>query len=77
MAAAVDNIATNELKSLQDKITVEHEAAPSIADGIVTEKIAIDTVEAEHEYTAAEYRRLLWKIDLWLLPLVSEHRLQS
>lgn len=55
-----------EAKSCQDAI-----AAPSIQDGeIMGEKIAIDTVEAEHEYTAAEFRRLLWKIDLCLLPVM-------
>ena len=46
-------------------------AVPSIQDGeIMGEKIAYDTVEAEHEYTTAEFRRLLWKIDLCLLPVM-------
>lgn len=59
--------------SLQGKVEHEANIAPSIANEVIVEKIAIDTVEAEHDYTAAEYRRLLWKIDLWLLPLVSEN----
>ncbi|KAF9878393.1 hypothetical protein CkaCkLH20_03885 [Colletotrichum karsti] len=45
-------------------------ARMSIDDGEVVEKIAIDTINAESEYTVEEYRRLLWKIDLWLLPLM-------
>lgn len=44
--------------------------APSIDEGDIIEKVALDTVNAEHEYTPAEYRRLLWKIDLCLLPIM-------
>jgi hypothetical protein len=29
-----------------------------------------DTVNAETEYTPAQFRKLRWKIDLWLLPLM-------
>lgn len=54
----------------KEKQDVEVVAAPSIAEGIVTEKIALDTVDAANEYTQADYRRLLWKIDLCLLPLM-------
>ncbi|KAL3475449.1 MFS general substrate transporter [Aspergillus californicus] len=32
--------------------------------------IAQDTINAESEYTEADYQKLLWKIDLWLLPLM-------
>jgi hypothetical protein len=32
--------------------------------------ITVGTATAETEYTEAEYRRLRWKIDLWLLPLM-------
>jgi len=32
--------------------------------------IAEDTVAATSEYTAEQYRKLLWKIDLWLLPVM-------
>ena len=55
-----------------DKIQTDVEISkqPSIAEGQVDEKLAVDTVNAENEYTAQEYRRLLWKIDLWLLPLM-------
>lgn len=54
----------------EKKGSVEIVEAPSVAEGFLAEKVAIDTVEAEQEYTPAEYRRLLWKIDLWLLPLM-------
>jgi ACS family allantoate permease-like MFS transporter len=32
--------------------------------------IIIDTVNAETEYTPEQFRKLRWKIDLWLLPLM-------
>ncbi|KAF7185621.1 putative transporter [Pseudocercospora fuligena] len=45
-------------------------SAPSFDEGIVADKVAFDTVEAETEYTPAEFKRLRWKIDLCLLPLM-------
>ena len=39
-------------------------------DTSIVEKIALDTINAETEYTLQEFRRLRWKIDLWLLPLM-------
>ena len=44
-------------------------------DGEIVEIIAQDPVTAESEYTETEYRRLRWKIDLWLLPLMWVSRL--
>jgi hypothetical protein len=38
---------------------------PSLRDGV-----AEDTVHAAEEYSDGYYRKLLWKIDLWLLPLM-------
>ena len=32
--------------------------------------IIIDTVNAETEYTSEQFRKIRWKIDLWLLPLM-------
>jgi len=32
--------------------------------------IIIDTVNAETEYTPEQFRKLRWKIDFWLLPLM-------
>ena len=69
----VDTIATPDATKTMRKPECEQNAisAPSIQHGeILGEKIAIDTVEAEHEYTAVEFRRLLWKIDLCLLPVM-------
>ncbi|KAF2163746.1 hypothetical protein M409DRAFT_37199 [Zasmidium cellare ATCC 36951] len=60
----------SEKTARKTKDDVEVTTAPSISEGIVGEKIALDTVEAEHEYTQKDYRRLLWKIDLCLLPLM-------
>lgn len=33
-------------------------------------EIAADTVAATNEYSAQQYRKLLWKIDLYLLPVM-------
>lgn len=59
---------TCDKKDVKDQAEIT--TVPSIDVGTFTEKVAVDTVEAAHEYTPAEYRRLRWKIDLCLLPLM-------
>lgn len=57
MSAAMHHAGRSDVKSAQDKSRSDDEPALSILDGTLFEKIAIDTVEAEHEYTAAECRK--------------------
>ena len=48
---------------------VENGESNSIHKGS-NEEIAADTIAAASEYTPEQYRKLLWKIDLYLLPVM-------
>jgi hypothetical protein len=62
--------AESEIKQGGDDLKiVPSTAAASIAPGGVDDVI-IDTINAETEYTPEQFKKLRWKIDLWLLPLM-------
>jgi hypothetical protein len=44
--------------------------AYSITEGKVLDEDTADIIAAEVEYSEEYYRKLLWKIDLWLLPVM-------
>lgn len=48
---------------------VENGESNSIHKGS-NEEIAADTIAAATEYSPEQYRKLLWKIDLYLLPVM-------
>ncbi|KAI1877364.1 hypothetical protein JX265_003372 [Neoarthrinium moseri] len=52
----------NEKHHSDEKVMPEKHQTPG--------DLAIDTVEAVYEYSDAYNRKLLWKIDLWLLPVM-------
>lgn len=53
----------------RDTGDVENGESNSIHKGS-NEEIAADTIAAASEYTPEQYRKLLWKIDLYLLPVM-------
>jgi hypothetical protein len=70
MASAknIDEVATTE--PVIEESVAHDLAVPTLEKGELISDVALDTVEAEHEYTDEDFRKLRWKIDLWLLPLM-------
>lgn len=58
----------SEKPALSDEKTVGLNDALAVSKSV--DDIREDTVDAATEYSDAYYRRLRWKIDLWLLPLM-------
>lgn len=71
--ASETGVHRTQSQSLKD-ITKDTEKRQAENVGIdkkdIVDDLAIDTVEATYEYSDAYNRRLLWKIDLWLLPVM-------
>ncbi|EOD46770.1 putative mfs multidrug protein [Neofusicoccum parvum UCRNP2] len=57
------------VKGAEEGLGVQNDPSDDIAKG-ETLKIAVDIVQAEHQYTDEQYAALLRKIDWWLLPLM-------
>lgn len=52
-----------------DLKTVSRDREASIVEGKIDD-LVLDTIDAEAEYTPEQFKKLRWKIDLWLLPLM-------
>ncbi|GME36964.1 hypothetical protein OIDMADRAFT_135607 [Neofusicoccum parvum] len=57
------------VNSAEEGLDVQNDPSDDVAKG-ETLKIAVDIVQAEHQYTDEQYAALLRKIDWWLLPLM-------
>jgi hypothetical protein len=66
---AIDGEPKLDIEQGKIQNTLSHPTDPSIGPGKVDDLI-IDTVNAETEYTPEQFRKLRWKIDLFLLPLM-------
>ena len=58
-----------EIEKGQNLTALSNPTEASVGYGKIDELI-VDTVNAEAEYTPEQFRKLRWKIDLWLLPLM-------
>ena len=61
--AVYSNVVGEQLEVIEKKPTYNHDLALDLFDGN----------EEEFEYTSREEGRLIWKLDLTLLPLVCHH----
>jgi hypothetical protein len=58
-----------QFRDVEELKVLSNPSQASIGLGKIDD-IVIDTVNAETEYTAEQFHKLRWKIDLWLLPLM-------
>jgi hypothetical protein len=61
-----DSVEKVSIKPCKENATLFTE----VAEGKLVDAIAADTLAAESEYTEEFYKKLRWKIDLWLLPVM-------
>jgi hypothetical protein len=58
-----------EPRDVEELKVLSTPSQPSLGLGKIDD-IIVDTINAETEYTPEQFRKLRWKIDLWLLPLM-------
>jgi len=59
----------SEARDVEELKVLSTPSQPSLGLGKIDD-IIVDTINAETEYTPEQFRKLRWKIDFWLLPLM-------